>query len=363
MGTSAALELARAGADVTVLERAIVGAEASTAAAGIIGAEVENEEEGPMLELCRKSRELYPAWIKRLEAESQVSVGFLEGGALRVFDTQESLKEASHKRRFQLRQAKAKKLNKRALSELEPGLTRDLQGALYFPTDRRVTPSSLFSAAHIAAARAGVNFVTGTLVKKVVIEGAPARARGVLLDDGSRLHADVTVIAAGSWTNLLAGLPLVKNAVVPARGQLLSVRTPLPLVQRLIVADGIYLIARADGQLLIGSTLEFAGYQKGVSAGGAARLLSRAVQLIPALQNAMLEGHWSNFRPYTADHLPLLGSANISGLIIASGHYRNGILLAPITAKIVCSLALGRRPPLPLAPFDPLRLPLGAPSS
>lgn len=358
MGTSSAWELARRGQRVTLLEKAILGAEASSAAAGILGPEIENEAPGPMLDLCRLSRKLYPEWIRELERSSQVSCGFLEGGSLLIPEDKRALRELTRRRRFQLDAAQAIPLGRRELDSLEPELTKNCPGALHFPNDRRVTPAALFRATHVAAAGAGVTFRTGALVKRILIEEAPRggpRAVGVLLDDESTIRADVVVVAAGSWTSLLAGLPLRPSSVVPARGQLLSVRSPVPLIRRLILGAGVYLIPRADGELLIGSTLEFVGYKKGVTAGGAARLLAGALRLIPNLEHAELEAHWSNFRPYTRDHLPLLGTAGVTGLVIASGHYRNGILLAPATARIVADLAVGRRPPLPLAAFDPRR--------
>ncbi len=360
MGTSSALELARRGHRVTVLERAILGAEASSAAAGIVGAEIENATPGPLRDLCRKSHDLYPAWVKRLEAESSVSVGFLAGGSLLIPERRAELLRHARERRDQLESGRAQLLGKKELNHWEPQLSREWPGALYFPTDHRITPPALFRATHIAAARAGVRFRTGALVKKVLIEEAPRggpAARGVVLEDDSLLEADVTVVAAGSWTTLLEGLPLRRSAIIPARGQLLSVRTSLPQIQRLVFGAGVYLIPRADGELLIGSTLEFVGYKKGVTAGSTAQLLRGALRLVPSLAEAQLENYWSNFRPYTSDHFPLLGTAGVSGLVIASGHHRTGILLAPVTAKIVANLALGQRPPLPLSAFHPLRDP------
>jgi glycine oxidase len=363
MGTSAALELALQGARVTVLEKALPGAEASSAAAGILGAEIENADPGPMLDLCRKSQALYPAWVEFIERESGVPVGLEAGGSLELASSKAELARLEKQRAHQLSEGRAQLLGKRELSRLEPHLSSDLAGAIFFPSDRRVVPPALFRAVHLAALARGVEFRTGRHATKVVTEtkrgrGARAggvRACGIELDDESVVQADVTVVAAGSWTSLLSGLPLQRGAIVPARGQLVELDLGAPRLHRVAVGAGVYLIPRADGRLLVGSTLEFVGYQKAVTAAGLHHLLGGALRVMPELEAAEVTRSWSNFRPYTRDHLPLLGSPGIADLIVASGHYRNGILLAPITARIVSALALKRRPPIALSAFDPRR--------
>jgi glycine oxidase len=176
-----------------------------------------------------------------------------------------------------------------------------------------------------------------------------------LLEDDAILEADVVVVAAGSWTPLIDGLPLGRTDVIPARGQVVELKCPRPPVERLIFGAGAYLVPRADGRVLVGSTLEFVGFTKAVTAKGVRDLLIAATRLIPGLEEAEVLRTWSNFRPYTKDHLPLLGKTSVEGLLLASGHYRTGILLAPATAKIITALALGKRPALDLSPFDPLR--------
>jgi glycine oxidase len=211
---------------------------------------------------------------------------------------------------------------------------------------------------HLAALASGVEFRTGKSAIRVVTRARgqqPPRACGIELDDGTTLEADITVVAAGSWTTLLGGLPLDRGAVVPARGQLVELDRGAPYLHRVAFGAGVYLIPRADGRLLVGSTLEFVGYQKGVTTAGLHHLLGGALRIVPELADAEVTRSWSNFRPYTRDHLPLIGRVGMEGLIVASGHYRNGILLAPITARIVTALVLGQRAPIGLGPFDPER--------
>lgn len=344
---------------MTVLEKAIPGAEASSAAAGILGAGIECEHPGPLSELCQRSLALYPQFTRELHKITGLDTGYQEGGTLDLSFDAPTLRGRAQGRRAQIRAGEAKKLAKKELLELEPALSPELYGGLHYPGDARLTTTSFYRATHIAAVRAGVNFVTGTSVERVVLdENAEnrARVRGVKLSAGPLLEADVVVIAAGSWTSLIDGLPLPKSAVLPARGQIVELRTQVPLLDRVVFGAGVYLVPRKDGQLLIGSTVEFVGYTKGVTARGVQELLTGALRLVPALAQAEMTGSWSNFRPFTSDHLPLIGDARVDGLILASGHHRNGILLAPITAQIVTSLALKRRIPFDLSPFDPLRV-------
>ena len=149
--------------------------------------------------------------------------------------------------------------------------------------------------------------------------------------------------------------PAQPARVVPARGQIVELKTSVPLLSSVVFGPDCYLVPRADGRLLIGSTLEFVGFQRGVTAGAVAKLLSAALRLVPALADAELSDSWSSFRPYTADELPLLGPSSTPGLILMSGHYRNGILLAPVSAEIVAACVLGEKPPLDLTPFAPER--------
>ena len=357
MGTSSAWSLAREGAQVTVLEKAIPGAEASSAAAGILGPEVECDAPGPMLELSRRSRALYPKWVKEIERASGVSTGYAEGGCLDVGFDKAALGREAKKRAFQIDGGHAARVSTNELHELEPGLSSELVGGIFYEGEARITPAALFHATHIAAHRAGVEFVSGVTVRRVVLHDEKRQVRGVLLDDGTLLEADVVIAAAGSWTPQVEGLPLAASDVVPARGQIVELKTPLPLIERLVFGAGVYLIPRADGTLLVGSTLEFVGFKKGVTASAVRDLLAGAIRLVPGLADAELTRTWSNFRPYTHDHLPLLGATSVEGLVIASGHYRTGILLTPVTAEIVTALALGRRPPLDLSAFDPERHP------
>jgi glycine oxidase len=348
MGCASAWQLARAGLRVTVLERSVPGAEASSAAAGILGTNSEAHAPGPMSELAQKSGALYAAFAADLTRATGIDVEYRTSGVLRVTfdaDAAGALEEGPG----------SKLLARKQLLELEPELSTKLAGGVRYPGDGRIDPRRLLRALHIAAQHAGVVFRSGAYVRRVLCDDD--RVRGVALEDGSELEARWVVIAAGSWTTLVEGVGLAAGRVQPARGQIVEVVANRPLLSSVVFGPRAYLVPRDDGRVLIGSTLEFVGYQRDVTAGAVRDLLTAAIELVPALESASLGAAWSNFRPYTADELPLLGPTKIAGLLLATGHYRNGILLAPITAQIVTSVVLGKRPPVALEPFSAERTP------
>jgi glycine oxidase len=353
MGCACALELARAGSSVLVLERSVPGAEASSAAAGILGAQVEAHHSGPLALLSAESRKLYPALARSLTRATGIDVEFRECGVLKVAATKRELRQLENSVAWQ--KPRPRRLDGRALLRLEPSLETALAGGVEFAGDARIDPPKLLRALHIAAERAGAEFRSGAYVKRIVTERG--RARGVALDDGHTLPADHVVVAAGSWTTLVEGTPLPRGAVIPARGQIVELYTKMPALKRVVFGPGVYLVPRDDGRLLLGSTLEFVGYQRDVTASAVRDLLTAAIRLVPSLAEASVRGSWSNFRPYTKDELPLIGRSAVPGVLLATGHYRNGILLAPITAKIVSALVRGRKPPVLIEDFAPARVP------
>jgi glycine oxidase len=351
MGCASAFRLARAGLRVIVLERSVPGAEASSAAAGILGARVEAHHPGALADLFSASRALYPALSKDLSRATGIDIEYRECGVLRVAFQSSEVRKLAAAYRFQRQHAAV--LSKRALAELEPALNPKLAGGVHFGEDARVDPKRLLTALHIAAREAGAEFRSGAYVKRVLSEGT--QVRGVALDDGTELLSKHVVLAAGSWTTLVEGSGLASGKVIPARGQILELSAAHPLLRRVVFGPGAYLVPRDDGRILVGSTLEFVGYRRDVTAEAARSLLDAAIALAPALGAASFSGAWSNFRPYTEDQYPLIGPTRIEGLVLATGHFRNGILLAPVTAEIVHALVLGKTPKVKLFPFDPER--------
>jgi glycine oxidase len=235
----------------------------------------------------------------------------------------------------------------------EPALGPDIRAALAFSDDGQVIARELARAFSQAAAAAGARFLTGRYVRRVLVQGDAAV--GVELD-GERLAAAAVVVAAGSWSGLVEGGGVPPTVVRPARGQLVSIETRPPIFRHVVSLHGRgYLVPRRDGTVLAGSTVEMAGFRKQVTVGGLAGILDLARILIPALSEAPVTGSWSNFRPYTEDHLPVLGATAVRGLFLSTGHFRNGILLAPITAQAIAELVATGRSSVDLAPFSVAR--------
>lgn len=351
MGCACALSLARAGARVVVLERSVPGAEASSAAAGILGAQVEAHEEGPLAALARESRRLYPAFVRELARSTGIDVEYRESGVLKVAPTARAAGELARSVAWQ--RPRPARVDRAWLRRHEPALSPRLSGGVLFAGDARIDPRVLLRALHIAASNAGVTFRSGAYVRSVVQEGG--RATGVALDDGSVVRGTHVLVAAGSWTTLVGGVGLAEGRVQPARGQIVELETPEPVVRRVVFGPKAYVVPRDDGRVLVGSTMEFVGYRREVTAGAVRDLLAAALALCPALESASLRATWSSFRPYTPDQLPLIGESDCKGLLLATGHHRNGILLAPVTAAMITSLVMRRRPPVALGPFAPSR--------
>ena len=348
MGTSAAWELAAHGAKVVVLERSVPGAEASSAAAGILGAQAEAHAPGAMAELCLASRARYRKFAATLTNETQIDVGYRECGVLQVAFARAGAAKLGAAAAWQKRRRlTVESLSPAGLAKHEPALSPKLAGGVRFAADSRVEPKALLRALHIAALGRGVRFQSGAFVRRVVV--LDNRAVGVALNDGSVLYAHDIVVAAGSWTSLIDGLGLPAGQVIPARGQIVELELPAPALSHVVFGPGAYLVPRDDGRVLVGSTVEFVGYEREVTAGAVRDLLIHATAILPALERAGLRATWSSFRPYTKDELPLLGRTKIDRLFLSTGHYRNGILLAPISAEIVRAAVLGQRAPVAAA--------------
>jgi glycine oxidase len=339
MGCASALALADRGADVVVLERAVPGAEASSAAAGILGAQVESHAPGPLLRTFVRAREQYAAWASALRDASGIDVGYHVSGVLRVARTADEARQLAREVAWQQKEGlRAEFCDARAARRIEPELCEDLQAAAYFPDDAQVDPKALLRALVAAASRAGVIFRAGSTVQHVIAESG--RCVGVRLED-AELRADAVVLAAGSWSSLVPGVPTEVPAVRPARGQMVLLEERPPRTRTIVFGNTVYAVPRGDGRVLCGSTLEFVGYRREVTAAGVNAILSGALQILPSLGAAELAGTWSNFRPHTEGEKPLTGSSPLPGLFLATGHYRNGILLAKVTADDVARAVLG----------------------
>jgi glycine oxidase len=348
IGCAVALRLAQAGATVTVIERSTPGSEASTAAAGILSPQTECGGPGPMLELGLQSRKMYPAFAEELKELSGVDVGYLPSGVLICAYDENNLPKlhttVAWQRAMGLR---VEVLSGNQVRDIEPELSPHIVMAGHYPDDHQVDNRLLLRALAIAVERAGVKIQMGT-IRSVVME--KDRAAGVDVD-GTVFRADAIVVAAGAWSALIAGLNLDPQTVRPAKGQMLQLQLGVPVVSHIVGSDEGYIVPRADGRVIIGGTVEFVGFDRRVTADGVNRILGAALRLCPALGGAQITDIWCGFRPYSEGYLPLLGPGPYPGLFFATGHFRNGILLAPITAQLVSQAVLGQTPDMDLKPF------------
>ncbi len=358
-GCATALRLAQAGARVTVLERSVPGAEASSAAGGILSPGVEAQHGGPLLALAQDSMRRWPRFVAELETSTGVDLAWRAHGTLRiVFSPAEAAAWHADLPRLVALGVAAEWLDGPELRALEPDLAASVEGGYLFRGEASLDPKPLLRALALAAAGAGARFVTGQ-VQRIVLE----RGRVVGVDhDSGRIAAGAVLLAAGAWSTLVEGSGLPAGAVRPVRGQMVILDSHLAgealpsMLSRVVFSPKGYLVPRPDGRVLCGSTMEEAGFEKVVTADGVMQILAMAVETAPRLAAAPYVESWANFRPATADGLPVLGPGAVPGLFHSTGHHRHGILLAPASADLVAASLLGQPPTIDLTPYSAARL-------
>lgn len=355
MGCSIARRLAQRGHSVRVLERSIPGAEASSVAAGILAPLVENEDDGPMRAFGVLSRELHAAESEALREETGLDVGFVRSGVMHVAMTNERATDLE-RAGSRLTGARFEKLDGRLAREREPALSEGVTLALDLPEEAQVEPRVLLRALALSAERAGARFSSGVSVRGLRIRGE--RVVGIETDDGLVPCAHA-IIAAGSWTSLVPGLSSAHaRAIRPVRGQLVHVELRAPICRRIVFGEDAYVVSRRDGRVVCGATSEEVGFSKEVTLAGVVEVSARALRLVPGLAAARFVMPDVSFRPASSDGLPLIGPAGPDGLWLATGHFRNGILLAPATAELVSAMVSGEQSSLSIdaSIFDPRRM-------
>jgi glycine oxidase len=338
IGLSLAISLRKQGLRVLVVERGEPGREASSAAAGMLVGS--GTELPPALQaLAEESARMYPEFVHELEDESGLKVDLRDHGTILISATADF-------------RAAAQILSAEKLHTLEPDFAPALQNqnkceAAYI-AERSVDPQALVTAAIKAARHREVDISSGTEVRAVLNSGG--RVTGVQTDKSS-YTAGIVVNCAGAWAGCVAPL---KFPVYPVKGQMVAL-VGGPNLQHVIRREDVYLVPRSNGRIVIGSTLEDAGFDKHTDVDTIQRLLHAARELVPALASAKVHQDWAGLRPGTPDHLPLLGATSVRGYFVASGHYRDGILLAPVTAQLITELILGGTLSHDLSAFSPLR--------
>lgn len=354
IGCSIAYELAKAGTRVTVLERTNPGAEASSAAAGLLAPMGESPRPDPFHTLAVESWRLYPGVVAELAEVTGVEVEYHTAGSLYPLFGRAPLEAARERTRWPAAaEFGIEVLEGEALRRSEPGLAPDIGAALFVRGDHWIHNEALVSAYAAAAAARGVSIKSGVEVSRILVEGG--RAVGALAQ-GERIAADVVVLAAGAWSGGLAQGVGLALPVGPVRGQMLAVDHDPPLLSHAVHGEDVYMAPRRSGELFVGATVEHVGFERRVTPEALERLIAAAVRLVPALGSRRILRSWCGFRPWASDGLPVLGPApGVGRLYVATGHFRNGILLAPITAHLISRCILEGETPALLDPFLPHR--------
>jgi len=352
IGLSCAWRAAQRGARVAVVEKSCPPAGATRVAAGMLAPVGELAFGEPqLLKMTLAAAELYPDFIAELEAATGISTGYSSCGALHVALDRD---EAAELRRVHELQRSlglgAEWLPPRRCRELEPGLTPSFNGGVHAPDEALVEPRALTAALLGALEAEGVEVRTGTGVAEALLEGE--RIAGLRTEGGEELRAATVVLATGAWSALAEWLPEpARPPVRPVKGQILELRARdgAPPCERIVASERVYLVPRADGRLIVGATVEEQGFDTAVTAGGVHELLREAYRLLPDVAEMELTEATAGLRPGTPENLPRVGPSPVPGLLWATGHYRNGILLAPLAANAIADLLQARSYLFPLS--------------
>jgi glycine oxidase len=357
IGLAVARALALRGVrDVLLIERSSLGAEASGAAAGMLAPQAEANRAHEFFYLTCQSRDMYPAFAAALLDETGIDIELETEGTVYLAFTEHDAEELQRRYEWQTKAGlPIEKLSAEAVRQLEPAINEDVRAALKFPLDTQVENRRLLSALATTNERLRVRMETGTAVTSLKIERD--RISGIETSRGF-ISTDAVVIAGGAWSSLLGAgdkaLPQLR--IKPVRGQMLCFQPSLPLSRHVIYSPRGYLVPRRDGRLLAGSTTEHAGFEKLVTAAGVQSILAAALEISPRIASLPLTDAWAGLRPRAADTLPVLGPcAEIAGVYYATGHYRNGILLAPITGELIAGAIVDKTFPAALQIFSPDR--------
>ena len=358
IGCSLALRLAQAKLQVTVLDRNEIGLEASSAAAGMIGPHAEAVEPEDFFDLSVASRNIYPQFADEIEELSGERIGYRRDGTLLISLADQDDLDLDNVYRTQKALGFAPaRLTSNQVLEAVPGLSSQIRGGLLLPGDHWVDNERLMQALFIAGRKLGVDFRTRSAVRK--LNARDRRVESLEVDSGTSAEpslytASRYVLAAGSWSGELASTLGLTLPVTPCRGQMLEFESAweLPMIVRHQLH---YMVPRTGRRIAMGTTAEYAGFDRVVTGEGMRSILAGVAELTPSLADMHFRRAWAGLRPDTADHLPILGYGDWENLIFATGHFRHGILLAPITAQLLAELILTGRASQPLDLYRPTR--------
>ncbi|CAB1128839.1 FAD-dependent glycine oxidase-like protein [Candidatus Hydrogenisulfobacillus filiaventi] len=354
IGRLSAWRLAARGLRTAILEQGETGGQATAAAAGILSPSAEGLEAGTLYRFMRWSLEETRALREELEADAARSLGWRREGVLQTAVTPERL-DLLRRRFAWLREEdpSVRWVDGSEARELEPALSSATLGGIWAPEESQLLAVAFSDAAARAAVRRGADLIQGAVVTALTVQRG--RVTGVESSAGP-FAAAYTVLAAGAWSGLLAAGIGLALPLEPVKGHILALQQTRPLFRSVVFGDGIYLVPKDDGRLIVGATEERVGFDSRVTAAGLLRLLEPMPRVAPGLADLPWASAWTGFRPKSPDELPYLGPvATHPGLVVATGHYRHGILLAAGTARLVAETVQGQDPGFPLADMRPDR--------
>ena len=352
IGASVAFRLAQAGRKVAVVDRGEPGREASSAAAGMLAAQVGMEKTDALSELCLASRKVFPEFVREVEDASGTEIEYCRRGMLEVARDEQELNDLE--RKFTLQKTlglRVEKLSAGEIREKSAGVDPAVQGGLFFAEDHWLDNEALSLAVLRAARKVGVKFFPQTEIQKAELRGGSLKE---IRSATHRFSGNQFILAAGCWSGKLAKSFELHLPVSPSRGQMMEFQTDRK-IEHTIWGGHYYVVPRDGGRLLVGTTIEDAGFDKSVTAAGLEEILSGVIRFAPWLGECRFRRAWAGLRPDTADHWPIFGIGEISNLFFATGHFRNGILLAPLTARLISELVLNGSVSYPMDAFSPNR--------
>lgn len=354
IGCAAAYYAAKRGASVALLEAEQIGSGASGAAAGMLNAQAESHEPSPLLDLLLESRKMHRPLSEELYERTGLDPEYVWEGTLRIATDDTFAEKLAAEHAWQREEGLSSRwLDAEEARELEPALSPATIAALYLPEDGQVNSPRLVQALALGAAREGASITEAARVTGFLT--ANGRITGVRTVE-EKIPADSVMFAGGVVSGQLSESLGLRLPVYPVKGETLSVTARPAPVRANVWDDCCYLVPKKDGRVVVGATEEPGVYDRRPTLGGVARLSGAAADLVPALSRAPFAHAWGGLRPTTPDGYPILGPVGeIQNLFIATGHYRNGVLLAPITGEILSALALGEIPPVDIRPFSPER--------
>jgi glycine oxidase len=340
IGLSIARNLRKLGVKkITILERGKLGQEASFAAAGMLAVQAETNKCDTFFRFCDESRNLFPNFASELLAETGIDIELETSGTLYLSFNENDSHEIQ--KRFEWQKSAGltvEKLNANEIRKMEPFISPDVTEGLFFENDWQVENRKLLSALILFAQENKIDICENEEVGSLLFE--KNRVIGVETKT-QKYFADRVILTTGAWTSFIKTGDFTLPEIKPIRGQMLCVKTAKRLFSKVIYSPRGYIVPRRDGRILAGATVEDVGFDASITREGIENLFANTVEIVPSLENLGISEKWSGLRPFFADGLPILGSIpNFDNILIATAHYRNGILLAPKTAEIITKQAI-----------------------